>query len=69
MEIFKNPKHEIPEGTHVGFEMENQSMWGGDNDGFLKRKNDKWVIETKRSGTIGIGGWLEAYPNTIYPIN
>lgn len=66
---FKNRNGEIAEGAEVGFLMENQTMWGGDNRGVLIRDGEQWKIRTKRSGDIGIGGYLEAYPNTLYEIS
>lgn len=70
MRVFKNDHGSFKSGTKVHFTMENEDMWGGDTEGILFYKEDdkKWVIQTERSGEIGIGGYLEAYGNTIYEV-
>lgn len=68
MEKFKNNYGEFEAGTLVHFTMENASMWGGDTKGVLVHKDGAWKIQTASSGFIGIGGYLQAYHNTIYPI-
>lgn len=67
---YKNKYGLIPNGTYVHFEMENPSMWGGDTTGILLYDENikKWVIGTNKSGIIGIGGYLEAYPQSIRPL-
>lgn len=67
--LYKNQYGKIPTGTKVSFIMENQDQWGGNNIGILLYEDEKWFIRTTRSGDINIGGYLEAYPNTIRPID
>lgn len=66
-EIFENMYGKFKSGDWVYFTMENDSDWGGDHYGelFYDKSKKKWVIKTSNSGIIGIGDYLEAYPNTI----
>lgn len=68
MAIFTNSRGSFPEGTEVYFEMENADQWAGDTSGFLVCLAGEWGIRTERSGVVRIGGWLEAYPNSIVPV-
>jgi hypothetical protein len=68
---FRNQYGEIPIGTRVNFQMENANLWFGDTEGVLAldATSGKHVIDTENSGRIGIDGWLEAYGNTICPVD
>lgn len=66
---FRNRHGYIKIGTPVVFDMENQDMWGGDNQGTLDFEDGKYVIRTKRSGTLQTQGYLSAYWNTIQPVS
>lgn len=65
--LFKNKHGKFSSGTRVYFVMENNDTWGGDRLGILTYNpgENKWVIRTDNSGEIGIGGYLEAYQNSI----
>ena len=66
---FKNVHGEFAAGTQVYFEVENANMWIGDTQGILIKSGDGWSIDTRDSGIIRVGGYLEAYPNSIRAVN
>ena len=67
---FHNNFGYIKVGSPVRFEVENQSMWGGDLEGILAfdEKTGEYVIDTPRSGRLKTSGYLSVYWNTIRPI-
>lgn len=66
---FRNKYGFIKLGAPVRFEVENQSMWGGDLRGHLAfdKNTNEYVIDTKRSGRLKTSGYLSVYWNTIQP--
>lgn len=66
---FHNRYGYIKIGTPVWFQMENQSLWGGDNSGILayNEKTREYVIDTENSGRLKTSGYLSVYWNTIIP--
>ena len=69
MKAFKNQYGVIKVGTPVRFEVENQSMWGGDLHGILayNKATKEYVIDTEHSGRLKTSGYLSVYWNTIRP--
>lgn len=67
---FRNRHGFVKLGTLVRFEVENQSMWGGDLRGILAydRETKEYVIDTERSGKLKTSGYLSVYWNTIMPL-
>lgn len=68
---YKNKYGKIAIGTPVSFEVENQSLWGGDLEGVLAfdESTNEYVIDTERSGRLRINHYLSVYGNTIKPSN
>ncbi len=64
---FRNKYGFIKIGTPVSFQVENQSMWGGELSGTLDYENGEYVIQTERSGTLKISGYLSVYWDSIRP--
>ena len=62
---FKNKNGIISVGDKVRFTVENQDIWGGDNEGIIDYLDDEFVIKTKRSGIITIDKGYDAYYHTI----
>lgn len=67
-ETFKNDHGEIPAGTEVYFDVENPNMWIGPTSGILIKSGDGWSIDLGKSGIVHIGGYLEAYTNSVRPV-
>lgn len=67
--VFENKHGEMKTGTHVSFIVENQSDWGGDNDGILVIEKGEFKVKTQISGTLTIDKGYDVYGNTIKPVS